>query len=90
MSASEPFVAMGIWVTGALTVLSATMYFRVWLNHMASYEPQPERLPACKSRRERSEGGFGQHGTSGIATEADLTGWRRPRQKGRRLWRVQR
>ena len=75
-----PFVAMGIWVTGALTVLSATMYFRVWLNHMASYEPQPERLPARKSRRERSEGGFGpaREPTSGIAPEADLTGWRRP------------
>jgi cardiolipin synthase (CMP-forming) len=57
----EPFVAMGIWTTGALTILSATMYFWLWLKHMASYEPQPELLPARKSRRERSEGGFGQH-----------------------------
>jgi hypothetical protein len=39
----EPFVAMCIWVTGALTILSATVYFWVWLKHMASYEPQPAR-----------------------------------------------
>jgi cardiolipin synthase len=37
----EPFVAVFIWVTGALTILSAAVYFWVWLKHMASYEPQP-------------------------------------------------
>jgi cardiolipin synthase (CMP-forming) len=36
-----PFVTMCIWVTGALTILSATVYFWVWLKHMTSYEPQP-------------------------------------------------
>jgi cardiolipin synthase len=35
----EPFVAVFIWVTGALTILSAAVYFWVWLKHMASYEP---------------------------------------------------
>jgi hypothetical protein len=33
-------VAVFIWVTGALTILSAAVYFWVWLKHMASYEPQ--------------------------------------------------
>ena len=28
----EPFVAMCIWVTGALTILSAIVYFWVWLS----------------------------------------------------------
>jgi len=36
----EPLVAMCIWVTGALTILSAIVYLWVWLKHMASYEPQ--------------------------------------------------
>ena len=36
---------MCIWVTGALTILSATVYFWVWLKHMASYEPQPAPFP---------------------------------------------
>ena len=47
----EPFVAVFIWVTGALTILSAAVYFWVWLKHMASYEPQPTPQPARKSRR---------------------------------------
>ena len=37
----EPFVAVFIWVTGALTILSAAVYFWLWLKHMASYEPRP-------------------------------------------------
>jgi cardiolipin synthase len=37
----EPLVALCIWVTGALTILSATVYFWVWLKHMSSHEPQP-------------------------------------------------
>jgi len=53
----EPFVAVCIWVTGALTILSATVYFWVWLKHMASYEPQP--LPARKSHREPIKTGSG-------------------------------
>jgi cardiolipin synthase len=55
--ALEPFVAVCTWVTGALTVVSATMYFWVWLKHMASYEPQRAPLPARTSHRERPEGG---------------------------------
>jgi cardiolipin synthase len=50
----EPFVAVCIWVTGALTILSAIAYFWTWLKHMASYEPQPAPLPARKSHREPS------------------------------------
>jgi hypothetical protein len=46
------FVAMCIWVTGALTILSATVYFWVWLKHMASHEPQPPPLPGRKSHPE--------------------------------------
>jgi cardiolipin synthase len=34
-----------IWVTGALTILSAGAYFWAWLKHMASYEPAPAPLP---------------------------------------------
>jgi cardiolipin synthase len=34
-----------IWVTGALTIISAAAYFWEWLGHMASYEPQPQPLP---------------------------------------------
>jgi cardiolipin synthase len=45
----EPFVAICVWVTGALTILSATVYFWAWLKHMASYEPQLPPLPAHKS-----------------------------------------
>jgi cardiolipin synthase (CMP-forming) len=45
----EPFVAVCIWITGALTILSATVYFWAWLKHMASYEPQPAPLPARKN-----------------------------------------
>jgi hypothetical protein len=37
-------VAICIWVTGALTILSAAAYFRVWLKHMASYEPLSDRM----------------------------------------------
>jgi cardiolipin synthase len=34
-----------VWVTGALTILSAGAYFWSWLGHMASYEPAPAPLP---------------------------------------------
>ncbi len=34
-----------IWVTGALTIVSAAAYFWAWLRHMASYEPAPKPLP---------------------------------------------
>jgi cardiolipin synthase len=34
-----------IWVTGALTIVSAGAYFWEWLRHMASYEPAPKTLP---------------------------------------------
>jgi cardiolipin synthase len=33
-----------VWVTGALTIISAAAYFWEWLRHMASYEPAPKRL----------------------------------------------
>ena len=55
----EPLVTACIWVTGALTILSATAYFRGWLKHMASYEPQPAPLPARKSHREPIKTGAG-------------------------------
>ena len=55
----EPLVAICIWVTGALTILSAIVYFWVWLKHMASYEPQPAPLPARKSHREPIKTGAG-------------------------------
>jgi cardiolipin synthase len=38
----EELVQFLIWVTGALTILSAAAYFIEWLRHMASYEPRPE------------------------------------------------
>jgi cardiolipin synthase (CMP-forming) len=41
----EKFVGIWIWVTGALTILSAGAYFWAWLRHMASYEPAPAPLP---------------------------------------------
>jgi cardiolipin synthase (CMP-forming) len=47
----EPFVAVCIWITGALTILSAIVYFWVWLKHMASYEPQPVPPPAPRNRK---------------------------------------
>jgi len=55
----ELFVAVCIWVTGALTILSATVYFWVWLKHMASYEPQLAPLPARKSHRKPIKTGAG-------------------------------
>jgi cardiolipin synthase len=55
----EPFVAVCIWVTGALTILSATAYFSAWLKHMASYEPQPAPLPVRKSHPEPIKTGAG-------------------------------
>jgi len=30
-----------VWITGALTVLSAAAYLVTWLRHMATYEPEP-------------------------------------------------
>ena len=55
----EPFVAMCIWVTGALTILSATVYLWVWLKHMTSYERQPAPLTARKKPSEpiKAQGG---------------------------------
>jgi cardiolipin synthase (CMP-forming) len=41
----KPVISVLIWVTGALTIVSAAMYFRGWLKHMASYEPAPQPLP---------------------------------------------
>jgi cardiolipin synthase len=38
-------VSVLIWVTGALTILSAAAYFWGWLGHMASYEPAPAPRP---------------------------------------------
>jgi cardiolipin synthase len=42
-----------VWVTGALTILSAAAYFWSWLGHMASYEPAPPPLP---SRQKKASG----------------------------------
>jgi cardiolipin synthase (CMP-forming) len=44
----EPLVRLLIFVTGALTILSAAAYFWAWLKHMASYEPPPAALPSRK------------------------------------------
>ena len=41
----EQLVNLLVWVTGALTILSAGAYFWAWLRHMASYEPAPAALP---------------------------------------------
>ena len=38
-------VSVLVWVTGALTILSAAAYFWQWLRHMARYEPAPQKLP---------------------------------------------
>ena len=46
----EPFVAVFIWVTGALTILSAAVYFWVWLKHMASMSLGLRRRRAIGSR----------------------------------------
>ena len=48
-----------VWVTGSLTIVSAGAYFWAWLNHMASYEPEPEprlarRQKSTPVRRQRS------------------------------------
>jgi cardiolipin synthase (CMP-forming) len=44
----DALVQLLIWVTGALTILSAAAYFWAWLGHMASYEPAPTPLPPRK------------------------------------------
>ncbi len=36
----EGLVRVLIWITGALTILSAFVYFFGWLRHMMSYEPE--------------------------------------------------
>jgi cardiolipin synthase len=55
----EQFVTVCIWVTGVLTIVSATTYFWGWLKHMASHEPQPAPLPVRKSHREPIKTGAG-------------------------------
>jgi hypothetical protein len=52
-------VTMCIWVTGALTILSAAVYFWVWLKHMASYESQPVPFRTRKSHPEPIKTGAG-------------------------------
>ena len=41
----EGLVALLIWVTGTLTIVSAAAYFLSWLRQMASYEPQSKQVP---------------------------------------------
>ena len=53
----EPFVTVCIWITGALTILSATAYFWGWLKQMATYEPHSVQLAERKSRREPIKAG---------------------------------
>jgi cardiolipin synthase (CMP-forming) len=56
----EQLVWFLVWVTGALTILSAGAYFWAWLGHMASYEPAPtplpprQRKPAGRDQQDRS------------------------------------
>jgi len=42
-----------VWITGALTVLSAAAYLVTWLRHMATYEaePAPVKQPSLSSSR---------------------------------------
>ena len=47
--ALEPFVAVFIGVTGVLTILSAAVYFWVWLKHMARYEFRLRRHPRARA-----------------------------------------
>ncbi|HLC07806.1 MAG TPA: CDP-alcohol phosphatidyltransferase family protein [Methyloceanibacter sp.] len=46
----EELVEVCVWITGALTILSAAAYFWAWLTHMASYEPAPAPLPSRKRK----------------------------------------
>jgi cardiolipin synthase (CMP-forming) len=46
----EELVEVCVWITGALTILSAGAYFWAWLTHMASYEPAPAPLPSRKRK----------------------------------------
>jgi hypothetical protein len=49
-------IAVLIWVTGTLTIVSAAAYFWAWLRHMASYEAAPAPLPP----RQRNAAGLEQ------------------------------
>ena len=51
----EEIVQVLVWVTGALTIVSAAAYFIAWLKHMASYEPEPE--PRLSHKRQGTEHG---------------------------------
>jgi cardiolipin synthase len=53
-----------VWVTGALTILSAAAYFWSWLGHMASYEPKPQQLPP----RQKKEPGLERPERSRVRT----------------------
>jgi cardiolipin synthase len=55
----EPIVSVFVWITGALTILSASAYFWTWLKHMASYEPEPVPLPPRKGGRKPIKTGEG-------------------------------
>ncbi len=48
-----PLVELLIWVTGALTILSAAAYFWGWLRHMTIYEPQPVKRRSVQSKTVR-------------------------------------
>lgn len=50
----QSLVAVLIWVTGTLTIVSAFTYFWSWLKHMASYEPVPPPRPPRRKAREAS------------------------------------
>jgi len=50
----QGLIGVLIWVTGALTILSAFAYFWGWLRHMMSYEPAPQ--PRASSRTDGSAG----------------------------------
>lgn len=51
----EQGVAVMVWLTGGLTILSAATYLVNWLTHMASYEEprQTIRRPERKARQNR-------------------------------------
>ena len=72
----EGLVGVLIWVTGALTILSAFAYFLGWLRHMMSYEPEPPaqrrrsktRAPQATSRASRAAGGANRASRAEVRT----------------------
>ena len=50
----DGLISVWIWITGGLTILSASAYFLGWLRHMMSYEPEPPE-PRLRSKGNASQ-----------------------------------